>query len=154
MFIIFWSRWGILAIGIPILLAVVFGFVCEAAVSLSTDRPRPMAKESSDADDVDQQAIAKRIEDLKAAQREEAADFARAAHRAKGFGFKLGLLAAAGVLWPLGRWMNQTETRTLIDPQSGQTVELSTGGGHTLFFIPLQYWSIIWAVIGVTQLLF
>jgi hypothetical protein len=148
-----WSRWGILAIGIPIILAVVFGFVCEAVVSLSADRPRPTVRESSEADEADQEAIAKRIEDLKAAQREEEANFGRATHRAKGFGFKLGLLAAAGVLWPLGRWMNQSETRMLFDPQSGQMVELVIGGGHTLFFIPIQYWSIIWAVIGVIQLL-
>jgi hypothetical protein len=41
---------------------------------------------------------------------------------------------AAAVLWPVGRLMNQDE------------------GGHDLFFIPVQYWAVIFAVIGVVLL--
>lgn len=59
---------------------------------------------------------------------------------------------AAVILWPLGRYMNRTQERQLIDPQSGQVVTLRTGGGHALFFIPMEYWGIILAVVGVALL--
>ena len=69
--------------------------------------------------------------------------------RAKDIGFAIGAVTAGVALWFLGRWMNRTESHMLIDPQTGQHVELATGGGHTLFFIPLQFWAFIWAGIGV-----
>jgi hypothetical protein len=58
----------------------------------------------------------------------------------------LGLLAAAGVLWPIARRQNSGE-RVVIDKETGQEVVVRPG--HALFFIPMQYWSPIWAAIGV-----
>jgi hypothetical protein len=86
---------------------------------------------------------------LKAAQRKREAEHVKAVKRAQDNGFAVGCLIAAGVLWPLGRWMNTTETRLLVDAQTGEPVELHSGGGHTLFFIPLEYWAFIWPVIGL-----
>ena len=69
--------------------------------------------------------------------------------RAKDIGFAIGSLVAAGIIWPLGLWMNRSESRILYDEQTGQHVELAAGGGHTLFFIPLQYWAFIWVAFGL-----
>jgi hypothetical protein len=69
--------------------------------------------------------------------------------RAKSAGFTFGALFSAAVLWPLGRGMNMTERRKLIDPKTGEMVEMEYGGGHTLFFIPIQYWAFIWIAIGL-----
>jgi hypothetical protein len=57
-------------------------------------------------------------------------------------------LAGVG-LWPLGAWMNR-KTRTVeADPISGDPVVVEDGGGHTLFWIPVQYWSIAWVAFGL-----
>jgi hypothetical protein len=68
-------------------------------------------------------------------------------------GYLIGGLVSAAVLWPLGRWMNRSVDRTLVDQQNGQVVEAHAGGGHTLFFIPLEYWGFIWAAIGLFKFL-
>ena len=65
----------------------------------------------------------------------------------------LGASWEGKILWPLGRWMNQTENRVFVDPQTGQPIEAQVGGGHTLFFIPMEYWSFIWGAIGLFKLL-
>jgi hypothetical protein len=60
-----------------------------------------------------------------------------------------GLLVAAGVLWPIGQRMN-SGGRVLIDKETGQ--ELMLKPGHSLFFIPVQYWSPILAVIALIMI--
>jgi hypothetical protein len=55
---------------------------------------------------------------------------------------------SAAILWPLGLRMNRTEIRQMVDFQTGQVVNLESGGGHDLFFIPMQYWGVIFAVLG------
>jgi hypothetical protein len=62
----------------------------------------------------------------------------------------VGLLIAAAVSWPIGRAMNQGEEQEVVDPESGKPVIVrSGGGGHSLFFIPVQYWWIVFAILGV-----
>jgi len=61
----------------------------------------------------------------------------------------LGLLVAAVVLWPIGRRMN-SGGRVLVDKATGQEVILKPR--HSLFFIPVQFWSPILAVIAVIML--
>lgn len=80
-----------------------------------------------------------------AGQRKREADRLKAVKRAEGNWYFVGSLLSAAAVWPLGRWMNRTESRHLVDPETGQHVELQTGGGHTLFFIPMQYRAPIWA---------
>lgn len=53
------------------------------------------------------------------------------------------------VLWPIGRRMN-SGGRVLVDKATGQEVILKPR--HSLFFIPVQFWSPILAVIAVIML--
>jgi hypothetical protein len=64
----------------------------------------------------------------------------------------LACLLGGGVLWPLGRRLNQTDERQLLDMETGEVVRFQSGGGHTLFFIPVEYWSFIVAAFGVVTL--
>ncbi len=60
------------------------------------------------------------------------------------------LWAAAALSWPVGRLMNRGEVHRFEDPHTGQLVSVRTGGGgHSLFFIPAQYWWAIFLVLGV-----
>ncbi|MDR1648415.1 MAG: hypothetical protein LBR88_10380 [Zoogloeaceae bacterium] len=54
----------------------------------------------------------------------------------------VGALLGAGILWFGGRWLNNRPGKRLLDPESGETVEIK--GCHTLFWIPMQYWAFIW----------
>lgn len=68
----------------------------------------------------------------------------------------VALWLTATILWPLGRWMNgKKSSQTVTDPATGQPIRVqaaSGGGGHSLFFIPVEYWAIISAVGGVIAL--
>lgn len=62
-------------------------------------------------------------------------------------GMVAGLVAAAPLTWLLGRKLNGPDaSRTLVDPQTGQTVVLQRR--HSLFFIPVQYWSIVCIILA------
>lgn len=145
---VIWARWGILGVLAPL------AFIL-AAQSIATpptaDEPRPPRRVSG-TDPEGETAAAAAAEGATARRREQEAERRREGKRAKANGFGVGSLLAAGALWPLGLWLNRTDTRTLVDQQSGQAVELGEGGGHTLFFIPLEYWAFLWAVIGLYKL--
>lgn len=61
----------------------------------------------------------------------------------------VALWVAAAVIWPIGRAMNRASERHLIDPETGQPVVVRSGGGHSLFFVPVQYWWVVFLVLGV-----
>jgi hypothetical protein len=63
----------------------------------------------------------------------------------------LGTLVGAFVVWFLALALDKPG-RVLLDPQTGQTVELKKK--HTLFFIPLKYLAIIFAVVAFGMLVF
>ena len=66
-------------------------------------------------------------------------------------GMAAGFVAAAPLLWLLGRKLNGPDTsRTLVDPESGETVVLRRR--HALFFIPVQYWAIPSAIVAALLL--
>ncbi len=65
--------------------------------------------------------------------------------------FGLGLLAAAAVNWWVGRRLNGGPGRVLTDQATGQTVILRRR--HSLFFIPMQWWSVPLAIAGVLVML-
>ncbi len=68
----------------------------------------------------------------------------------EGWPFMVAMLVAAIIVWPLSKYLNRkNEPRELIDPQSGERVIVESGGGNSLFFIPMEYWSYILALIGV-----
>lgn len=140
---IIWSRWGILALLIPVLPILLAEGVME--LSVSDDSPPVRAKIANDSDDTD---VREKAEELKAAQRKREEEHLHAVTRAKRTGFGIGCLIGAAAIWPLGRWMNKPESRMLIDPQSGESFQMRSGGGNTLFFVPMEYWSFIWLVVG------
>jgi|GEM_PF-7001093 len=158
---VIWTRWGILGILIPTVLIVLASIVAEkvAMLRLPAEARKPV-KQVPVADDVEEAPPEKDPEEVQAAERKRAdedrqrvAAREKAVQRFKDTGYLIGGLVSAAVLWPLGRWMNKSETRTLVDQQSGQLVEAQLGGGHTLFFIPLEYWGFIWAAIGLFKFL-
>lgn len=49
----------------------------------------------------------------------------------------------------LGFYLNRKiDSRELVDPKTGERMLFTTGGGHTFFFIPMQYWGPIIVVFG------
>jgi hypothetical protein len=59
----------------------------------------------------------------------------------------IAFLIAAAITWPLGNLLNGRSSRVLLDPQTGQEVVLRPN--HTLFFIRMEYWAPILALLGV-----
>lgn len=59
------------------------------------------------------------------------------------------LIVLAGTLgiWTLGRKLSQGPGRVLIDPETNERIVLRTR--HTLFWIPMEYWAFIVAIICV-----
>jgi len=63
------------------------------------------------------------------------------------FGIGAGALAAAAMNWWAGRRLNGGTGRVLLDPTTGQQVVLRRS--HSLFFIPMQWWSVPMLVFGL-----
>jgi hypothetical protein len=61
----------------------------------------------------------------------------------------LGLLLAAAVLWPIGKRLN-SGSRTFIDKETGR--EIVVRPGHSLFFVPMQFWAPILGVIALLMI--
>jgi hypothetical protein len=60
---------------------------------------------------------------------------------------------AAGLVWCLGRYLNRSPAdRTLVDPNTGEQVVLKSGTRHAFFFMPMEYWGPIIAVLGIVLL--
>ncbi|MFT3882586.1 MAG: hypothetical protein QM703_23400 [Gemmatales bacterium] len=54
-----------------------------------------------------------------------------------------------------GYIFNRTSSkRTVIRPETGEryVITVPNGGGHTFFFIPMEYWSVILVILGVALL--
>lgn len=63
------------------------------------------------------------------------------------YGFVIAFFIAGIFSWIFGnKWNNQSE-RTVIDEKTGQRYILKSN--HTLFWIKMQYWGIIFGLIGV-----
>ena len=62
----------------------------------------------------------------------------------------LALWAAGLICWPVGRALNRgKEERELFDPKTGETVRVASGGGHSFFFVPVEYWLFVFFVLGI-----
>jgi hypothetical protein len=65
----------------------------------------------------------------------------------------VGLIIAAVGLWFLGRRLNDPQNaRVLVDPRTGQQVVLHRT--HTLFWIKMEWWAVIFAFPGVAYIIF
>ncbi len=62
----------------------------------------------------------------------------------------LALVAAGIATWFVGKYLNAKGARTVIDKATGK--ELTIGGRHDFFFIPMHYWGP--ALIGLAVLPF
>lgn len=58
-------------------------------------------------------------------------------------------IVAAAAAWFMGRKVNTKTEQILIDPNTNEPVTIRAGGGHSLFFIPMQYWAFILLVAGM-----
>jgi hypothetical protein len=58
----------------------------------------------------------------------------------------LAMIPAGYAIWRLGKRWNGPG-RELVDPATGERVVLKQG--HSMFFIPLEWWGPIFAVLGV-----
>jgi hypothetical protein len=56
----------------------------------------------------------------------------------------------AGIVWVGGVRLATQPGKILIDPATGNDVELKEK--HTLFWIPMQYWAIVWACASVVSI--
>jgi hypothetical protein len=65
----------------------------------------------------------------------------------------VAFVVAAIIIWPIGRALNRKrQERELVDVNTGERVVLSSGGGNSLFFVPMEYWAAIFLVLGVVFL--
>jgi hypothetical protein len=53
----------------------------------------------------------------------------------------LALVVAGVVIWFVGKALHARGARTVIDKATGR--ELTIGGSHTFFFVPMQYWGVV-----------
>ena len=63
----------------------------------------------------------------------------------------IGELVAAVALWFTGVRLNRDTDRRLVDPKTGRDVIIRRR--HTFFWIPMQYWAAVLALIGVVVLI-
>jgi hypothetical protein len=61
--------------------------------------------------------------------------------------FGLCLVPAGAMTWFVGRRMNRDATRILLDPATGEQVVVRRD--HSLFFVPVEWWGPILAVLGI-----
>ena len=65
--------------------------------------------------------------------------------------FLKGLFISTGVssylLWIIGKRLNRNNRRRLIDPKTNEEVILKSN--HSLFFIKIQYWGLIFGIASV-----
>ncbi|SFU76115.1 hypothetical protein SAMN02799631_02164 [Methylobacterium sp. 174MFSha1.1] len=66
-------------------------------------------------------------------------------------GVVLVWIVAAAFNWWLGTRLNNRPGRELVDPRTGQTVVLRRR--HTLFWIPMQYYSVLMVLLGALSVL-
>ncbi|MEP2273864.1 MAG: hypothetical protein ABJH98_00315 [Reichenbachiella sp.] len=65
--------------------------------------------------------------------------------------FPFSLIFAGVANWYLGKKWNNKEGRIMVDEATGERVEFKSN--HTLFWIKMEYWGVIFSAIGVIQLI-
>jgi hypothetical protein len=67
-------------------------------------------------------------------------------------GVSIGLILSAVVVWFVGKQLNGRPGRILVDPKTGEEVDLRPATS-SLFFIPMQWWAPLIAVAGFALML-
>jgi len=65
--------------------------------------------------------------------------------------FVVGLFVAAAFSWIMGKRWNEKEGRIVIDKATGQEVMIKPN--HSIFWIKMQYWGIIFTIFGIIILI-
>ncbi|MCK9156483.1 MAG: hypothetical protein M0P12_10300, partial [Paludibacteraceae bacterium] len=63
------------------------------------------------------------------------------------YGFVIACFVSAGFSWIFGIKWNKQNERIVIDDKTGQKYRVRTN--HSLFWIPMQYWGMIFSIIGI-----
>ncbi len=63
------------------------------------------------------------------------------------YAFAISFFVAAAFSWFMGKKWNEVEGRIVIDKVTGEEILLKPS--HSLFFIKMQYWGIIFGVFGL-----
>ena len=63
----------------------------------------------------------------------------------------LPLAVSSFLLWKIGKRLNRKQGRRLIDPETNEEIILKDN--HSLFFLKLEYWGILWGFITVLVLI-
>ena len=63
------------------------------------------------------------------------------------YSFILSFFIAGAFSWFMGKKWNGQEGRTMLDKASGQEVIMKPN--HTLFWIKMEYWGIVFVVFGL-----
>ena len=71
--------------------------------------------------------------------------------RFHGVGYLLGGAVSATALWFLGRQLNREVSQEFIHPDTGERIQILAPAGHTLYFMPIQYWAFVYLGIGVEE---
>ncbi|WP_109434915.1 hypothetical protein [Aquimarina sp. AU119] len=67
------------------------------------------------------------------------------------YAYIIGLFVAGVFSWFMGKKWNQSDGRIVIDKQTGQEIIIKPN--HSLFWIKMQYWGIIFGGIGILMLI-
>jgi hypothetical protein len=69
---------------------------------------------------------------------------------AHGWQNAIAWLIGGAIVWIVGTRLEKRPGKLLVDPNTGSNVELK--GKHTLFWVPMKYWAIIWVVSSIGAL--
>lgn len=62
-------------------------------------------------------------------------------------GSLIASVVSAGLVWWIGRKLNTAPGRVLVDPKTSERLVLRRN--HTMFWIPMEWWSIACLLVGV-----
>ena len=65
------------------------------------------------------------------------------------YSMAVAFILAGASNWYLGKKWNNAPGRIVVDEATGERIELKSN--HTLFWIKMEYWGVIFGVIGVMQ---
>ena len=65
--------------------------------------------------------------------------------------YAISLFVTGIFSWFMGKKWNESNQRTMVDKNTGQEITLKPN--HSLFWIKMQYWGIIFGVLGVVMLI-